>query len=464
MARCGKNRAKVPPLRGFAYFCPAFSIFFFPPKNSPLEFLHLHEDLVGRAFAWAVAQNGPLCWLDSCGYSTYPYAQRALLAGVGAVAELEVPHGRTGDAFARLEEFLGEKKQWSFGFLSYDLKNEIEKLTSVHADPLEFPEAYWFHAETVLMFDGDKAWTVLSAHRDPAAIWAEILSTAPIPPAGPRAPIAVRAEMDRETYLQRLGQIRKHIVDGDVYELNFCQRFVVEGADWDAPALYGRLNERSPAPFSAYFRRAEKHLLCASPERFLAKRGDLLVAQPIKGTAKRHPDPDTDRSVGESLRLSEKNRSENVMIVDLVRNDLARSCRPGTVQVEELFGIYAFPQVWQMISTVTGRLRPEVSGLEALRNAFPMGSMTGAPKVKSMELIERYENAKRGLYSGAVGYFSPEGDFDFNVVIRSLLYDERLRRATFSAGGAIVYDSVPEEEYEECMAKTAGIRTVLGIE
>jgi para-aminobenzoate synthetase component 1 len=426
-----------------------------------LEFRPTDEDFAARAFAWATAQKGPLCWLDSCGYGSYPHAHRPFLAGVGALAEMVTPHGQRADTFERLEDFLREKKYWSFGFLSYDLKNELENLSSAHQDPLGFPEAYWFHAETVLSHDGMNNWSLYTEGRHPAGVLDEIRASRPLAPSGPGSKIAVRADMDRETYLRRVARIQRHIVDGDLYEMNFCRRFGAEDVELDAPALYLALNGSSPAPFSGYFRMGGRHLLCASPERFLAKRGDRLIAQPIKGTAPRLPDPKADARAGEALRQSEKNRSENVMIVDLMRNDLAKSCLPGTVAVEELFGVYAFPQVWQMISTVTGRLRPGTTGLQAIRNAFPMGSMTGAPKVKSLELIERYENSKRGLFSGAMGYFCPEGDFDLNVVIRSLLYDENSRALSFSAGGAIVHDSVPEEEFEECLVKTAAIRRVL---
>ena len=202
-------------------------------------------------------------------------------------------------------------------------------------------------------------------------------------------------------------------------------------------------------------------MLCGSPERFLRKEGDLLVTQPIKGTRKRSSDPETDAKIKAELASSEKDRSENVMIVDLVRNDLAHHCLPGSIQVTELFGIHSFPTVHQMISTVEGRLPAGNNGIGALRDAFPMGSMTGAPKVMAMQLIEHFEQTRRGLFSGAVGYFAPGGDFDFNVVIRSLQYNAATNYLSCSVGGAIVYDSVPEQEYEECLIKMSAIKKVL---
>jgi len=243
--------------------------------------------------------------------------------------------------------------------------------------------------------------------------------------------------------------------------MNFCQEFFAEGVRIDPLSMFDRLNQHSKAPFSAYYRLRDRYLLCASPERFLKKEGAKIISQPIKGTIRRGGDPKEDLGLKNQLASSEKDRSENVMIVDLVRNDLGRSCKAGSVEVEELFGIYGFNQVWQMISTVKGELEEGEDGIDAIRRAFPMGSMTGAPKVRSMQLIEEYEQSKRGLYSGAVGYIRPDGDFDFNVVIRSLLYNAADQYLSFQVGGAIVFDSVAEKEYEECLLKAKGILDVL---
>jgi para-aminobenzoate synthetase component I len=213
------------------------------------------------------------------------------------------------------------------------------------------------------------------------------------------------------------------------------------------------LNDLSRAPFAAFMRWKDRYLLSGSPERFLQKKGDILRSQPIKGTRRRGTTSAEDESIRAELAACEKDRAENVMIVDLVRNDLARNCLPGSVVVDELFGIHTFQTVHQMISTVRGTLRPDAHPMQALRDAFPMGSMTGAPKVRAMELIEHYERSRRGLYSGAVGYWTPGGDFDFNVVIRSLLYNAADRYLSYHVGGAIVYDSAGEQEYEECLLK-----------
>jgi para-aminobenzoate synthetase component 1 len=226
--------------------------------------------------------------------------------------------------------------------------------------------------------------------------------------------------------------------------------------------LYESLTTISPNPFAAYYKLGDKHLLCASPERYLKKKGNKLFSQPIKGTSIRHPhNVQKDENSRLNLFHSEKDRSENVMVVDLVRNDLAKICQEGTVQVEELFGIYSFPQVHQMISTVSGLMRENMTIIEALKATFPMGSMTGAPKRKVMELIEKYEQSRRGLFSGAVGYISPDSDFDFNVVIRSILYNSTNKYLSFQTGSGITFYSNPEHEYEECLLKALAIQKVL---
>jgi para-aminobenzoate synthetase component 1 len=225
--------------------------------------------------------------------------------------------------------------------------------------------------------------------------------------------------------------------------------------------VYADLLKKSPVPFGAFVKSNGCYLMCASPERFLKKTGNRMLSQPIKGTSKRGVNEAEDIALKQALLNSEKERAENLMIVDLVRNDLARSAKTGTVKVEELFGIYSFEQVHQMISTVSATLADGIHWVDALKYAFPMGSMTGAPKISAMHLIEQYERTARGLYSGAVGYITPEGDFDFNVVIRSLQYNSINQFLNFEVGGAITYDSIPEKEYEECLIKAGAILDTL---
>ncbi|GAA4459786.1 anthranilate synthase component I family protein [Nibrella saemangeumensis] len=351
-----------------------------------------------------------------------------------------------------------EQPSWLVGYLGYDLKNQLEDLTSHHNDPLGFPEIFFYEPEYLLDFSDDDV-TVYGD--DAETLYQQISRFDMLSTNKPAKAITIRSRVDPEKYLATVRQIQQHIIAGDVYELNYCQEFFAEAATLDPLTTYQALDKRSPMPFSVFMKRHDQYLMCASPERFLKKTGDQLLSQPIKGTIRRGHSPEEDEQLRQALLHNEKERAENLMIVDLVRNDLARSARTGSVRVDELFGIYTFRQVHQMISTVSATLHPDISFTDAIRHAFPMGSMTGAPKIRAMELIDHYEASRRGLYSGAVGYITPEGDFDFNVVIRSLLYNATSAYASFSVGSAITYDADPEQEYQECLLKARALREVL---
>lgn len=415
-------------------------------------------DFKRTAFEWAQSFS-QTCYLDSNEYSADLHRSYECLIGADACETISLP--ATGNAFDRWKQFCETHPTWQFGYLSYDLKNEVEALQSAHPDRLGFPVLHFFVPVYVLEVFTDRV-IIHSRRESPRAVWQLIRKSRQRPASGVPALPSLRARTPRQEYLQTVEAIRRHIVEGDLYEMNLCQEFYAEDCFLDPGDVFQQLNQLAQAPFAAFLKLHDRHLLCASPERFLKKEGDTLISQPIKGTIGRGATAAEDEALRQELYRSEKDRAENVMIVDLVRNDLARSCRPGSVEVGELFGIYPFNQVYQMISTVKGRLRPEVHPLDALRLAFPMGSMTGAPKVMAMQLIEQYERARRGLYSGAVGYLRPDGNFDFNVVIRSLLYHAGQRYLSFQVGGAIVYDSVPEREYEECLLKAKALLKVLG--
>jgi para-aminobenzoate synthetase component 1 len=276
-------------------------------------------------------------------------------------------------------------------------------------------------------------------------------------------PIKTTASISKEQYLLTIQALLNHIQKGDCYEINFCQEFHATTVQLDPVSVYTQLTALSPTPFACYYKEENAHLLCASPERWLKKQGEMILSQPIKGTLKRDTNNlENDTLLKNELYQSSKDRSENVMVVDLVRNDFSRVCIPGTVKVEELFGIYSFPQVHQMISTVSGQLMENISMETLLATGFPMGSMTGAPKKKVMELIGLYEPMQRGIFSGAVGYINPQKDFDFNVVIRSLLYDTKNKYLSYSVGSGITIYSNPEQEYQECLLKAKAMETILG--
>jgi len=395
------------------------------------------------------------CLLDNHQYQVAPHAVECLVAA-GARRVLSV---KAGAAFDALKNFQLEKKSWLFGHLGYDLKNESASLYSAHPDRIGFPDLYFFEPEILLRLNEDQL--VIDAD-DPEAVYQAIVS-APLRNHRKRSvALNIQQRFSREEYLEVIQALQRHITRGDCYEINFCQEFFAEQAGIDPLAIYQALSVLSPNPFSAFYRVQDRWLICASPERFLKKTGRQLLSQPIKGTSRRVPgNEEEDMQNREALFNSAKDRSENVMVVDLVRNDLSRVCKEGTVRVEELYGIYSFPQVHQMISTVSGELNEEADLGQILKATFPMGSMTGAPKKRVMELIEQYERTRRGIFSGALGYIDPQGDFDFNVVIRSIMYNQEEDCISFQAGSGITHYSNAVDEWEECGLKAAAIIKVL---
>lgn len=416
------------------------------------------------------------CILDSNGWNSN---KNELIAAIGSVNAI-LPNA---NSFEELKKFHAAKKDWLFGHLSYDLKNETEKLSSENFDGVGFPQMhffqpeYIFHLAPALPF-GEGVLKIgflphVSSREDVENMFREITNHLPITiptrlPAGSaggldgqvaidnRSSITnIRPRISEEEYISTVKKIKHHIKRGDIYEMNYCMEFFCDDARINPAEVFLQLSEASQAPFSAFYRTDNKYLMCASPERFLKKSGKKIISQPIKGTAKRSENIFEDLEIKKMLGQNEKEKSENVMIVDLVRNDLSKSC--NHVNVDELFGVYTFKQWHQMISTISGELRGDVDFSDVIKNSFPMGSMTGAPKVRAMELIEQYEKTKRGLYSGAVGYITPEGDFDLNVVIRSILYNQKSNYLSFQVGSAITANSVPENEYEECLLKAKGM-------
>ncbi len=371
------------------------------------------------------------------------------------------------DSFEELRKYHERISDWIFGHLSYDLKNQCEGLHSENFDGLSFPEMHFFQPKYLFLLK-ERALQVgyLAEFSDEAEIenlMAQINGTRfveiPLKDLVSKkvASAKMEARVSKAEYLQAVNELKEHIHRGDIYETNFCMEFYSDEVRIDPQSIYVRLNELSQTPFSAYYRIKDRYAFSASPERFLKKNASMILSQPIKGTIRRGKDEVEDNKLKRFLHQNKKERNENVMIVDLVRNDLSRSARRGSVRVDELYGIYSFRQVHQMVSSISAELRPGFHFTQALKNAFPMGSMTGAPKVKAMELIEEYEKTKRGLYSGALGYITPDADFDFNVVIRSILYNAGSGYLSFMVGSAITNQADPEQEYEECMLKAKAL-------
>jgi para-aminobenzoate synthetase component I len=404
------------------------------------------------------SQFNIFCFLDNHQYQQQHHSIECILA-VGSRAQIQSTPGKS--ALEALSVFI-EKHQgrWIFGHLSYDLKNEIEGLRSTQPDYIGFPDLFFFLPEIILELSASEL-RISTAEGDAREIFDAIVGTEDTVSKEKRG-LNIQSRFSRKEYIETVKQLQQHILRGDCYEINFCQEFFDDNANIKALDLFFALSEASPNPFSAYYRVNDRYLVCASPERFLKKTGNTIYSQPIKGTAKRSiSNPIQDEEAKNKLQQSKKERSENVMVVDLVRNDLSRFCEQGSVEVEELFAIYSFPQVHQMISTVKGKLEEGVDPINMIRSCFPMGSMTGAPKRRVMQLIDQYEKSGRGLFSGSVGYFDPAGDFDFNVVIRSILFNNSNKYLSFQTGSAITFYSDPEHEYEECMLKAAAIKKVL---
>jgi para-aminobenzoate synthetase component 1 len=412
------------------------------------------EEFKLKALHWA-NKFDTACYFDSNEYPS-KYSKFECIIAAGAEEELIA---NCGSALSQIDAFVKNQDRIIPGFLSYDLKNELEALESNNPDHLDFPDAYFFKPQHLITISGKEA-EINS--ENPEGVWNEInqiqLGETTLNFKG-----TVAQRFSQSDYIATVKKLQEHIQKGDIYEITLCQEFYAEQAELSPLTAFITLNKVSPTPFASFFKQQNHYILSATPERYLAKRGNTLLSQPIKGTARRSGDKKEDETSKQALAKSEKEQAENVMIVDLVRNDLTRCALPGTVKVDELFGVYSFTQVHQLISTISCQVDPEQSFSNILKATFPMGSMTGAPKIRTMQLIEQYERSKRGVYSGSVGYIQPNGDFDFNVIIRSMLYNATTKYLSFQVGGAITAKSIPEEEYEECLLKAKAISQVLGL-
>lgn len=436
--------------------------------------------------SWA-SQFNICCLLDNHQYQTSYNSVECLLA-VHAFSIFKT----NNNTLEKFKQYQQSTNDWLFGHVSYDFKNELHGLTSSHPDGIQFPDFFFFQPETVIKLSQEsveisciksipesvfmeiglisneqltidnvqqtskpKLQTIIQEQRatndDQQNTRNEHLSTKSITP-----------RIAKENYLQIIEQLKKHIRRGDCYEINFCQEFYATNTCIHPLEVYRKLVQISPNPFSAYYKLDHHFLMCASPERYIKKQDSQIISQPIKGTFKRNTEnTELDLANKNALQNSNKDKAENVMVVDLVRNDLSKICTEGSVKVEELFGVYTFPQVYQMISTISGIIDETIEFTDVLAATFPMGSMTGAPKKRVMELTEQYEQTKRGIYSGCVGYITPNGNFDFNVVIRSIMYNAKNQYLSYQVGGGITYNSNAESEYEECLLKAEAIMKVL---
>lgn len=412
-----------------------------------------------QLLTWA-QQFEEVVWLDSNSHRQAYGSFDALLA-VDALTSLRTD---TSNGFRELADYRKATNDWIFGFLTYDLKNSVEALVSQNYDGLDFPGLFFFQPKKIFLLKGNSLEVFyLNMVEDEISVdLSEIKNTdTAFRKSGFSNKIKVSLRIHKDAYYEKVNAILQHIKRGNIYEANFCQEFYASGVEIHPLESYCHLNAISQPPFATFMKVRDHFLLSASPERYLRKEKDKVISQPIKGTARRSEDPFEDKKLKEQLSADEKERAENIMITDLVRNDLSRTALKGSVVVEELCGVYSFKQVHQMISTVVSRVGDHTDPVTLLETTFPMGSMTGAPKIAAMQIIEELEETRRGLYSGSVGFFTPEGDFDFNVVIRSILYNADKKYVSFSVGSAITAGSVPDKEYEECLIKAKAMREVL---
>jgi para-aminobenzoate synthetase component 1 len=268
----------------------------------------------------------------------------------------------------------------------------------------------------------------------------------------------------REKYIETVNKLLKHIQRGDIYEINYCIEFFAENCVVNPCRIFERLKNLTEAPYAQLVRSGNTWIICASPERFIKREGAKLITQPMKGTSRRSTDSQEDKILREKLASSKKEQTENVMAVDVARNDLSLISTRGSVKTDELFGVHTFRNVHQMVSTVSCELRKPVSFEKILDAVFPPASMTGAPKLKALELIARYEDSPRGIYSGCMGELDESGNFDFCVVIRTILYDEEKKKLSFHVGSAITAASNPEEEWNECLLKAKSLLEAIGLD
>jgi para-aminobenzoate synthetase component I len=411
---------------------------------------------------WA-QQFEEVVWLDSNAGENIlnrNYKSNDALLAVDAFTAIKTD---AHNAFDDLREYQTHTADWIFGYLAYDLKNDLEPLTSSNFDGLNFPDLYFFQPKKLFFLNGNHLeLSYLNLVADEMESDLQAIKNYKVEghPSVSEVP-EIKARISKPDYLKKVTQMLHHIQMGDIYEANFCQEFYAEDAKIQPVETYLKLNAISSPPFAVFLKLTDLYLLSASPERFIRKEGKKIISQPIKGTARRAANSGEDQKLARALENDPKERSENIMITDLVRNDLSRTATRNSVEVEELCKLYTFKQVHQLITTVVSEVEDQTSIIDVLKTTFPMGSMTGAPKESAMNFIENLEETKRGLYSGALGYITPNGDADFNVVIRSILYNSSNNYLSFSVGSAITIKSTPENEFEECLLKAKAMLEVL---
>lgn len=418
-------------------------------SSQKIPLASLSEDFSTQILYWA-EQHDVFAWLDANDYPRkYTTFEKVLAVGIQSSIISDVE-----GAFDKLQNFVIQTPDYLFGFMSYDLKNDIESLTSYNHDELNFPELFFFQPQKLFFFHKEYLEIQYVSHlTQEINTDLSIIQNIDLKREKEKTHFQIKQRVSKQDYFEKFEKLQQYIRRGDTYETNLCFEYFIENLSIDPLELFLSLNQVTKKPFATFFKVNEHYILSASPERFVRKEGSKIITQPIKGTIGRGVNTTDDLALKKQLEENPKERSENIMIVDLVRNDLSKIASKGSVQVEELCKVYSFPTIHQMISTVVAQKKQDTHPVEVLKALFPMGSMTGAPKISTMKIIEDLEETKRGIYSGSVGYFTPTGDFDFNVIIRTILYNATNRYLSFSVGGAVTAKATKEQEYEECKLK-----------
>ena len=356
------------------------------------------------------------------------------------------------NSLKKIDKYIDKVNDWIFGYLSYDLKNEIENLTDLNKDVFNLPNLYFYQPKVIWLIKEKKAEIYSLYEKNLKEDWDHVNSI-DYKDCTEISSVDLIARTSKEEYVRKIKNIKQRILQGDCYEMNYCFDMFSKNKTINPYKTYIKLNDYTRSPMSTFFKLNHLYLLSSSPERFIKRINRKIISQPIKGTAKRGLDSKEDEKIKYTLLSSPKELSENHMIVDLVRNDLSRVAEKGSVKVKNLNKLNTFKRVHQLISTVEAEIAVKTKFSKIITGMFPMGSMTGAPKIESMNIIDEYESTKRGLYSGSIGYIKPNKDFDFNVVIRSIIYDKELKEINVSVGSAITFKSDPESEFEECLLK-----------
>ena len=408
-----------------------------------------------KLFKWSNQFKISIC-LDSNNYNDR-------LGDLDAIVATDV-HSKLpftkSNSLNKLDSYLKETNDWLFGYFSYDLKNELEDLKSNNYSEFDFPNLFFFQPKKIWII---KSRNVEAHYLYPSEIESDLdhIYSQKINDKNIKSEIKLFPRLSKSQYEEKINKLLFHINRGDIYEANFCMEWFSNDSNICPFNVYDKLNQISKNPMSAFFKQNDTYLLSSSPERYIKRINNKIITQPIKGTSRRDNDKVIDLNLKKDLTQDPKERSENIMIVDLVRNDLSRFSYPGSVKVTELCKVYPFEKVHQMISTVESQIDSNLKMTDVIKATFPMGSMTGAPKIKALNIIEKLEVSKRGLYSGALGYIDPRGNFDFNVVIRSLIYDHKNKYLSFQVGSAITSNSSPEKEYQECLLKAEPMLSIL---